>query len=328
MALIPSFIFGIFSTILGIASLSHAFLTLGYRTYQPVGPTRGWIKECTDKHRRELLDGIQKTVERRAMDGTAPEWTPADCNVGRHSDNEVEDFAAWVLEFFDTYARSGAEETILSLMSDRPRANHIFGLCLHRLLKICVQGAPALTEEQHRRCLRICLEWLWRWAKAYSQSSASLPSYFPLPSPDMIRRLQAEPDPTAAIIAQCFSALVAKKLAADVDSRHSSDVRVHDTKLESLSAILCRTRPELETFLIQSGAVDLANIPSLASSVLKTLFTEEVLSTDVLGIFRGTVDTLLAEDSLTSLDAKLPQSLYLLSTRRIPTRNDRKPLIG
>ena len=137
----------------------------------------------------------------------------------------------------------------------------------------------------------------------------SLPSYFPLANPDIIRRLQAEQDPTAAIIARCFSALVANKLAADVNSRHSSDLRVTDAKLESLLAILGRTRTELETYLSQSGAVSLANIVSLASSVLKTLFTEDVPSAEALDIFRATVDALLAEDTMASLDAELPQNL-------------------
>jgi hypothetical protein len=86
----------------------------------------------------------------------------------------------------------------------------------------------------------------------------------------MILRLQAEQDPTAAIIARCLNALVAEKLTTDVTLHHSSDVRDHDTKLEALSAILGRTRTELETFLSQPGAMGLANMVSLTSSVLKS----------------------------------------------------------
>jgi len=157
----------------------------------------------------------------------------------------------------------------------------------------------------------VCLECLWCWARACRQTSASLPSYFPLPNPDMTRRLQAEQDPNAAIIARCFSALVAKELETDVNSlaHHSSDVRVREAKTETLAAILGRTRTELDTFLSRPSAIALANIVSLTSSVLKTLFTEEEPSAEVLGRFRTTVDILLAEDSMTSLDADLPQNL-------------------
>ncbi|KAF8261464.1 hypothetical protein EI94DRAFT_1745929, partial [Lactarius quietus] len=127
----------------------------------------------------------------------------------------------------------------------------------------------------------------------------------------MIRRLQGEQDPTAAIIARSFCALVATKLATEVNLRHPSDVdvRVRDTKLETLSAILGRTRTEVEAYLCQPGAIEIANVVSLTSSVMKTLFTEEVPSTDILGMFRATVDTLIAGDALTSLDAELPQNL-------------------
>lgn len=169
----------------------------------------------------------------------------------------------------------------------------------------------------------MCLECLWCWVKAFSQNSESLPSYFPLPSPDMIRRLQTEQDPIVGIIGRCFNALVAKELAADVTSRRPSDVRVRDAKLDSLSAILGTTRAELETFLSHSGAIDLANVVSLTSSVLKTLFTEEVPSAEVLGIFRATVDILLAEDSPTSLDAEQPQNL--ISSFRNTYSNAQQP---
>lgn len=302
---------GIFSTIRVFAYLPHALLTLGPQTSRPLSWSRRWrkmLKNQVDKRKQRLSDGLQRSVELNAMDATPLERAPTDL-VETYSDKEVKDFAAWVPEFFDTYARSGAEGAILPLMSDHPPAHTIFGSRLHHLLSIYVQGSSALTEEQRRRRLRVCLECLWCWAKAFSQNSESLPTYFPLPNPDMIRRLQTEQDPTASMIGRCFIALIAKKLAADVNSRHSSDGRVRDAKLELLSTILGTTRTELETFLSHSSAIDLANIVSLTSSVLKTLFTEEAPPAEVLGIFRATVDILLADDSLTSLDANPPQNL-------------------
>ena len=302
---------GIFSTIRVFTHLPHSLLKLGPQNSRLLSWSRRWrdiLKGQVDKRKQRLSDGLQRSIELHAMDATVLEQTPTDLGE-TYSDKEVKDFAAWAPEFFDTYARSGAEGTILPLLSDHVPANTVFGTRLHHLLRIYVQGTSALTEEQRRRRLRVCLECLWCWLKVYGQKSEPLRSYLPLPSPDMIRRLQAEQDPTVVIIGRCFIALVAKKLAADVISRKPSDVRVRDAKLESLSAILGTTCAELETFLSYSGAIDLANIVSLTSSVLKTLFTEEVPPVEVRGIFRTTVDILLAEDSLTSLDVDLPPNL-------------------
>jgi hypothetical protein len=313
---------GIFWTIRVIAHLPHALLTLGPQTSWPVSWSHRWritLKEQVDKHRKRLSDGLQRSIELHAMESTAPERNHT-YFVDNHSDKEAKDFAAWVPEFFETYAQPSAEGTVFP---DQPRAKTIFGLRLHHLLKIYIQGTSTLSEEQRRRRLGVCLECLWCWAKACRQDSASLPSYFPLPNPDTIRRLQAEQDPTAVIIARCLNALVAEKLTADVTSHNSSDVR--DQKLEALSAILGRTRMELETFLSQPGVIGLANIVSLTSSVLKTLFTEEVPSAEVLVIFRTTVDILLAEDSMTSLDADLPQNRNLVSSLRKTYSNSQQP---
>ena len=201
---------GIFWTIRFITHLLHVLLTLGPQTSRPVSWSHRWritLEKRVDKHKKRLSDGLQRSIELHAMDATAPERGPTDF-IDNYSDKEAKDFAAWVPEFFETYAQSGAEGTIFPLMSDQP---HVFGL---RLLNIYIQGTSALSEEQRRKRLRMCLECLWCWAKACRQNSAPLPSYFPLPSPDMIRRLQVEQDPTAAIIARCLTALVAEKLAA------------------------------------------------------------------------------------------------------------------
>ncbi len=192
-------------------------------------------------------------------------------------------------------------------MSGQSPTNHIFGFRLHRLLQICTLGNSALTEDptQRRRRLRVCLECLWCLAKAYSQkSAASLPSFVPIPNTNIIHRLQARRDPTVTIIARCFCALVAKELSAEINSRYSSD----DAKLEPLSAILGKTRTEVEAFLLQPGALGLTNIVSLTSSVIKALSRGGV-PPEVLSIFESTVYILLTEDFLNSLDADLPQDL-------------------
>src|SRR6266702_917335 len=312
--LFHAFLLVFFATIRGIEDLFHEPLsTLWYRDVRGSrGPAkwRGMLEKRVKTHRQRLLDGIRRTVQlcateaSQAVDANALEWTLT-ALVENNSDKEIENFAAWVPECFGTYSRSGAEEATLSLMSDQPPTNPVFGFRLRHLLKTCIPGTSDLTEEERKRRLRVSLKCLWYWVRTYNQNSVSLPSYFPLPSSDITRRLQAERDPTAHTIGRCFGALVAKKLAADVNSHHSSDVRVRVAKLASLSAILGSTSMEVETFLSQPGAIGLANIVSLTSSTLVT----EKLPSEVLDLFRTTVDILLAEDFLTSLDAGLPQNL-------------------
>ncbi|KAI9447621.1 hypothetical protein H4582DRAFT_11377 [Lactarius indigo] len=269
------------------------------------GPKK-WLKERVNKHRHRFWDGLQKTVELRgieaqqSVDANALEWTLKAILENK----EIENFAISVPKFFDTYARLGAPEPIHPRMSDQPPTNPVFGF---RLLETCMLGTSA--GEERKRRLQTCLKCLLYWAKEFNQNSAPLPSYFPLPDPDMTRRLQAEQDPTSSKIGRCFGALIAKKLAADINSCHSSGVRGREVKLASLSAILGREREEVEDLLDQPGAIGLANIVSLmAPSEMNTLITEKS-PPEALEVFQETIDILLAKDFLTSLDAGPPQDL-------------------
>ncbi|KAI9467389.1 hypothetical protein BJY52DRAFT_1208815 [Lactarius psammicola] len=314
------FLLGFFSTVRGIENLFRQPLSkLWHWTYRHVSRSRGpaqWremLEKRVNTHRRWFLDGIQRSAELRATEASQPvdanalEWILT-ALVENNSEKEIEDFAAWVPEFFDTYARSGASEAIHPLIPDQPPTNSILGFRLHHHLKTCILGNSALTEEERKRRLRVSLKCLWCWVKAYDQNSVSLPSYFPLPSPDMTRGLQTERDPTAGMIGRCFGALVAKKLAADVTLRHSSGIRGRDAKLAYISAILGSTSTEVVTSLSRPGTIGLANIVSLTSSEMDNLVTEKVPS-EVLDIFRTTVDILLAEDFPTLPDAELPPNL-------------------
>ncbi|KAI9467391.1 hypothetical protein BJY52DRAFT_1413491 [Lactarius psammicola] len=275
-----AFLLGFFATIRRIEGLFHEPLSKLWHWTQddsgPHGPAK-WkemLEERVNTYRQRFLDGQQRSVELhatevpQAVDANTLEWTLT-ALVENSSDKEIEGFAAWVPEFFDTGARSPAPEAIRPLMSDHPPTNPIFGFRLLHLLEACIIGTSDLTEEERKR------------------------------------RLQTEEDPTAGMIGRCFSALVAKKLAADVNSRHSSDDRVCKAKLASLSAIL---GTEAVTSLNQPGAIGLANIVSLTSRDMNTLVTEKVPS-EVLDIFRTTVDILLAEDFLTLPAAELPPNL-------------------
>ncbi|KAI9467390.1 hypothetical protein BJY52DRAFT_1413490 [Lactarius psammicola] len=314
------FLLGFFATIRRIEDLFHVPLsTLWNWTYRDEsglesgsrGPAK-WkkmLEKRVNTYRQRFLDGLQRSIEfyatevPQAVDANTLEWTLT-ALVENNSEKEIEGFAAWVPEFFDTCAPSSAPEAIRPLMSDHPPTIPIFGFRLHHLLEACIIGTSDLPEEERKRRLRVCLKCLWCWVREYNQHSMPLPSYFPLPDPDMTQRLQTEEDPTAGMIGRCFSALVAKKLAADVNSRHSSDDRVRKAKLASLSAILGME----VTSLSQPGAIGLANIVSLTSNGMNTLVSEKV-SREVLGIFQRTIDILLAEDLLISPDAGLPQNL-------------------
>ncbi|KAH9074942.1 hypothetical protein EDB83DRAFT_2354291 [Lactarius deliciosus] len=289
-----------------------------FRTFPTIPRTPqavSWVKERVCRHRQRWLNGIRGTLELDATEGLLAQVAVKALRVEEtltalvenNSDKEIEDIAAWVPEFFDTYTPSGASE--VPLMSDPPPTNLIFGSRLHHLLKTCISGTSGLEEEKRKKRLQACLECLWYWVKAYTgeQNSVPLPSHFPLPNPDTTRRLRAEQYPTAGITGRCFGALVAKKLAVNVSSPYSV-VHSRDAKLESLSAILGTTSTEVETLLSRPGAIGLANIVSLTSSGMDTLVTEEV-PPKVLNIFRTTVDVLLADDFLTSLDAELPPDL-------------------
>ncbi|KAH9071501.1 hypothetical protein EDB83DRAFT_2673568 [Lactarius deliciosus] len=269
------------------------------------GPGK-WLKERVNEHRHRFWDGLQRTVELRgieaqqSVDANALEWTLKAILKTK----EIENFATSVPKFFDTYARLGASGRTPLRMSDQPPTNPVFGF---RLLETCMLGTSAGEERKKR--LQMCLKCLLYWAREFNQNSAPLPSYFPLLDPDMARRLQAERDPTSTQMGRCFSALVAKKLAADVNSCHSSGVRGREAKLASLSAILEMERYKVEDFLNQPGAIGLVNIVSLvASSEMNTLITEGA-PPEALAVFQETVDILLAEGLLTSSDARLPPEL-------------------
>ncbi|KAH8982846.1 hypothetical protein EDB92DRAFT_1893193 [Lactarius akahatsu] len=313
---------GFFATIRGIF---RTFSADWPRTPRDVSGSRRpakWLEERVNMHRQRCWNGLRGTLELNAT-----ERPPAQVGVtalqvektftalvesdsDKKIEDQVEDIAAWVPEFFNAYTPPEASEADPPLMFDQPPTTLNFGSRLHHLLKTCISGTSNPDEGMRNKHLEACLKCLWCWVKAYTSnqnSAVPLPSHFPLPSPDTIRRLQAEQDPTAGMIGRCFGALVAKKLAADVNSHHS-DVRSRDAKLESLSAILGTTSTVVETLLSHPGAIGLANIVALTSSGTDTLVMEKVPS-EVLGIFQTTVRILVTEVFLASPVAELPPDL-------------------
>ena len=268
-----------------------------------------WLKTRVQMHRQWFLGGRQRSIEFYAT--VAPLAVDENTLEGilaafaeKDSEKELEDFATWVPEFFDKYARSDPAKAI----SEEPSPNPIFGFRLRHLIKKCIPENSSLTEE-HKRRLRVGLECLWHWVWAYNQNSKPLPSYFPLhvPSAEMACRPRTEEDPIGGMVGRCFGALVAKKLAADLKSSHGP-ICDSDAKVAYLSTILGRAQTDVESFITNPDAIGLANIESLTSSEANTLVAERVPS-NVLKIFRTTVD-ILAEE-LTASAAVLGQQRNL-----------------
>ena len=131
-----------------------------------------------------------------------------------------------------------------------------------------ISATSPLAVEMRERCLQMCLKSLWYCTNAYHQLGTFnlLPSHFPrtLASPEIIRRIQSERDPISRVMGRCFCALVVKKLAADVRSYANPNIQIGDDELACLSTILGTTKDDIKSCLEWPGAVELANVVSLA----------------------------------------------------------------
>ncbi|KAH9168683.1 hypothetical protein EDB89DRAFT_1909160 [Lactarius sanguifluus] len=248
------------------------------------GPTK-WLEQQPNKHKQRFWDGLYRTVELHGIeahqraDANALEWT-----LKTPVKNKTENPAALIPEFFDAYALSESH-----MPDRRPASNSIFGSRLLAFLDLKAYIRGILAAREHKERLRVSLKCLWCWVRVYNRNSVPLPSDFPLPDTDMIRRLQDDQDLTSGTIGRCFGALVAKNLATDINANHDPDA--NDRKAKLLSAIL---GPSVETFLGQPGAISLASIIFLTPRG-----GAKQVPSDVLDIFRTTI-RILAEDILTS----------------------------
>ena len=308
---------GIFSTLQGIVNLFPALSKTDSiqssqrpkwgETFKEMfwGRLKKWretLKTRVKVHRQWFLGGLQKSVEfyatvaPPAVDEHTLEWILA--AVVEKDEKELNNFAAWMPEYFDKYTRSDPAKAI----SEHSSTNPIFGFRLRHLIKKCIPENSAITEERKRR-LQVGLECLWHWVWAYNQNSERLPSRSYFPDTNLARRLHAEQDPIAGMIGRCFGALLTKKLV-DLNPCPSNDPVLVTEDEESC---LSNKGTEVQTSLTKSEAIDLTNIVSLTQSEMNTLVTENV-PPEVLKIFRTTVDT-LAEELITP--AGLPPTLKL-----------------
>ncbi|KAH8987053.1 hypothetical protein EDB92DRAFT_1818100 [Lactarius akahatsu] len=265
------------------------------------------LEKRINEHIQKFRDGLQRTVElcgiqaQQSVDANALEWT-LQVRAPVEKD-KTESIAASVPEFFDDYALS--EFYRPNPISFRRLKTYILGFST-RLFT----GKSDTVKRKNPERLRVSLECLWCWVRVYNQNSVPLPPHFSPPDTHHLK-VWAEQDPTASIIGRCFCALVAKKLASDVNSSRDSGVDFHDSeldsKLRSLSTILGKTREDVDTYLRQPGAISLVSIIFITPTMENALGTKNVPS-DVLDIFRTTA-RILAEDISTSPDAGPPQNL-------------------
>jgi hypothetical protein len=264
-----------------------------------------WMTALKDKvlvHRQRFSGGLRKSIERNANEASpmvvpsALEWTL----TALDEDKEIEKFAAGVPGLFDSHTIPDA--TILTLMAIKPLTDAIFGFRLYDLLKTCLLGTLPLKPEDRKSRLRVCLKCLWYFGRAYNklQPPELLPSYFPLTlvSPEIIQRIQTEPDPLSRVIGHCFGALIVTKLAADVRSRTNSNIPldVSEDELACVSTFLDAGRLNADrrdvTFCLECpGAIELASMVSLGSGAVNSLRNDDV-TLDALTLGQETLDTL------------------------------------
>ena len=160
---------------------------------------------------------------------------------------------------------------------------------LHLLFKMCIPGASSLTEEVRISCLRMCLKALWHCAKAYHQTSNSLPSYFPLvfASPEVTRHLHTEQDPVSCITGFCFCALIVSKLVDALGSPVSLSGGAPNAELVCISGMLGSELHEGSLSPHQLRVISFRNIVSVISGR-----TSEGMPVDALNMIQATFSIL------------------------------------
>jgi hypothetical protein len=264
------------------------------------GPTkwRAMLEDKVHTHYKRFLHGLRWSVVLGAMeappsvDESALHWTLTTLD----EDKELEDFAARMPGFFDSRAAPNATSAMLSLMSKEPTSDPILGSRLRDLLGTCLPEASLLTEEQRNHRLRVCLKSLWYCLRAYNlpdNSEMPLAPYVRaiFASPDVIGWIRTEQDPAARLLGRCFGSLIVKKLANDVASR--TNYAGIAEEMSCLSYILGATGEQVREWLDREGAIDLANVISLASGEFETLVTSWAEG-DVVDVFQQTL-SILAE---------------------------------
>ncbi|KAH8990276.1 hypothetical protein EDB92DRAFT_1865425 [Lactarius akahatsu] len=212
---------------------------------------------------------------------------------------EFEGFVAYMSAFFDSHAAPNATPAILSLLSEQSSSEPILGSRLRELLDTCLPSSSLLTKEQRKTRLYVCLKCLWCCVRTYNKKpEVPLAPYVRaiFASPEVIHRIQTEQDVAIRLLGLCFGSLVVKKLANDITSPSRTSFATITAEMASLPHVLGTTREQVNGWLGQEGAIDLANVISLASAGLEALVDSGTkgVPTDVVNVFELTL-SILAE---------------------------------
>ena len=287
------------------------------------------------KKRRSLANGLRQSIDLNATAVQSSVDASPVCQTlsTPGQDQKIKDFVARIPGVFGSGAVPCTTSPILSSTeapSDLSTSDPILGSCFHHHLDTCIPDTSALTEESRRDGLRASLKSLWYCGRAYHRlgNSAPLPHYVRdvFASPEIMSRIQNEPDPAARVIGRCFASLIAKKLSSDASARSgataANNLRFSDAELAALSAIL-GTSGDGEMMmdrLDQPGVFALANIISLLSSIEMDTLLDGKVPPDVERIMQETVVILGTAEALrvhvhvhakgyTGADAELPLAL-------------------
>jgi len=214
-------------TILGIRkSFSRIWISANREAPQPDGlhPWRETLENQVKIRRQWFSQGIRRSVELSAYGASSTVVTNAlICTLAAlDEDQEIEDFAARIPGFFNSRVVPEATSAVLSLMSHEPTTDPVFGSRLYGLLKSCSPETSVLDEKMQKNRLRVCLNCLWHFGRAYNQlGDQPLPSYFPNTLiPEVTRRVLTKEDSGGVlVIGHCLDALIVNKLVADISSR-------------------------------------------------------------------------------------------------------------
>jgi hypothetical protein len=298
-------------TILEIRNSFSKLRTLAKRQAAESHGLQKWRDALENKvkmRRQWFSQGIRRSVELSAYraDSTvvtnALEWTLAALD----EEKEIEDFTARIPGFFNSRVVTDATEAVLSLMSHERTTVPVFGSRLCDLLETCIPQTSLLDEKMRKNRLRVCLNCLWHFGRAYNlpESFQPLPAYFSNSlMPEITPRVRTEVDSGVRVLGRCFEALIVNKLAADIDSRISA---IRDTELACLSAILGTKSRDVELYFSRPGAVALANLISFVfvdTSIFSTIPSD---SLDVVQQTLGILSQPLSTQESTELKSYQP----------------------
>ncbi|KAN0134569.1 hypothetical protein V8E53_007715 [Lactarius tabidus] len=304
---------GLFKVATAIEGLFHGFLLKFWQWSHPDvrGSPNDWptkwravLEDKVSTHYDRFLHGLRWSVERGAIE-SLPRTFPGVLHWARtvSGDKKPEDFVALMPSFFDHLAAINASSAILSLMSEQPTSDPFLGSFLYDLLNTCLPGSSLLTEDQRKSRLRVCLKCLWYCVRPYNLPenvdeplAPYLRSVFA--SPEIISWFQTEEDPASRLLGHCFGSLVVKKLANDMTSPTRASIAGITSEMACISHIVDAPVGQVSDWLRREGAIDLANVISLASGAFETLVARGTEG-DVVDVFQHTLG-ILAEGVVSS----------------------------